>query len=157
MLCRHTHEKVDQVFSVISRYLNTYDTLTVSSLLEGVKKAFTKPVPNVEELPFVFDMQPYLDDLLPPAGDINNMSKPHQFRIRAEPNAVGEVKSNVACRRWHDSQESAPCHLLQRLPDSPPQLKAGRPVFFRHDSPSSTECDKRFDAFLSHLTQVCDL
>jgi hypothetical protein len=154
LLHRHTHERVDQFFSCLSRYLNRTDARTVDELVAAIKAAFTKPVPNVYELEHVLDMQEYLKNCLPRGGDLKEITRPHQFCIRPEPNAEGPVKSHIVCKRWSDTPESAPCHLLQSLPENPPRVKAGRPIFNQGDGGCSFESAKRFAEFKNHVKDI---
>ena len=129
--------------------------MTLGEMTEGWRKAFRKPVPIVQELKFVLDMQTYLEALIPAGDKIELVTKPHQFIVRHEPNADGLVKSSVTCSRWSDTVETAPTHILQRLPSAPLSIKAGRPVFFHRESPSLADCNKRFKDFVDQLDEIC--
>ena len=144
---------MDQFFSYVSRYPNRHDVLTVEELATAIKATFTKPVPNVYELEHVLDMQEYFNECLPAGGDLKEITRPHQFYIRREPNAKGPVKSHIVCKRWSNTKESAPCHLMQSLPKNPPWIKSGRPLFGQCDA-SHSESAKRYTDFKGHVKAI---
>ena len=126
-------------------------------MTDAIASAFRSPVPNVSELEFVLDMQAYLEPHVPACDDVKNISKPHQFIIRSEPEADGPVKSSVSCKKWSDTPETDPCHVLLSLPTGTPFTKAGRQLFHRHDSPGVVECDKRYEDFEKELCKIFTL
>ena len=128
--------------------------MTVNEMTEAWRQAFRSPVPNISELKFVLDMQSFLEPLLPQSNRIELVTKPHQFIIRYEAEAEGPVKSCVTCKRWSDTTETKPTHILLRLPQEPPFIKAGRPLFFHRDSPSAEACEKRWDEFVDQLDNI---
>ena len=127
--------------------------MTVEELTAAIKVAFKQPVPNVYELEHVLDMQDYLNECLPADGSLKEITRPHQFHVRREPNATGPVKSHIVCKRWSNTKESPPCHLMQSLPTEPPFIKAGRPIFYQ-SGVSDSEADKRFADFKDHVKKI---
>lgn len=152
---RHTHEAVDQLFSRISTYLNAHDAWTLSALVEAVKASFT-PAPNITELKQCLDTQPYYNSFLPRAINLHNLTRPHQFVIKKDLIAPGEVKSAIVCRMWSDTAETPACHLLLGVPGHVPSCKGGRPLFYSLDG-NNEDFKKRFRQFEEHLYQVFEI
>lgn len=144
------------MFSRISVYLNHNDALTVPEFIDAIKKSFTSPVPNVEELPYVFDAQSYFEAFS--HREVKNISAPYQFSVRKDPSRADQpVTSAVFCRKWSNTAESSGASVLTGMPTLKPRLKGGRPVFHTHESPGEAECERRFGDFAKHLEQQFDL
>lgn len=154
---RHTHDKVDQLFSRISVWLNNNDALTLPDLIDGIKKSYTDPVPEVLQLPFVINTQEFLLESSPAPHEVNNIAASHHFSVRKTMDKEGKERPGVFCKLYSDTEEVAPVFLLNDLPRHPPLTKPGRPLFHRHDSPDEAACARRFRAFREHLDKVMDM
>ena len=122
---RHTHERVDQLFSRISVELSRTKALTRKELHDVIRRAFT-PSPNVMELPGVLGIQGWLDGHV---EKLKNITNPHMFIFTPDPTAEGPVKSKIVCRLYSDTEDSAPIHALKRVPPGKPQYIAARHLF----------------------------
>jgi hypothetical protein len=137
---RHTHEKVDQVFSRFSLALGRNNAHTLSEFVHIIQAAYT-PSPVVKELPGTLDMQAWL---LPHLNSIRDVTKPHQFLFSKDPSA--ECGSSVVCQEFCNTPPQPKVEVLTSLPTTRPLLRGGRKLFHRSQQAggSSAQADRDF-------------
>ena len=127
---KHTHERVDQVFSRFSVALNKVACLTPEAMVEMLKKSFT-PAPTFEKLEHILDFTDYLGPHLHDV--IKNITLPHQFIIKRAAGAA--VSSNVETSEWSNTELWPAVEVLTKMPGGAPTTSAARPIFgkIEHD------------------------
>ena len=136
--CRHTHELVDQVFSVFSRALNRKNCPDLPSFVKTCRSAYNPPVPpdsNFESMkPMFYELrgtlaiQDWLDGAI---NELRNVTQAHQFVIK---------HAGIWDARWHNSEYQGPVDdLLIRMPGTKPRVLANRHIMFSKDSDAATQ------------------
>lgn len=138
---RHTHEKVDQVFSRFSLALGRNNAHTLTEFIHVIKAAYN-PSPVVKELPGTFDMQAWL---LPHLNDMQGVTLPHQFLFSKDPSAA--CGSSVVCFEFSNTPPQPKQEVLKSLPTTRPVLRGGRKLFHRSERAggSSAQADRDFN------------
>eukprot|EP00873_Tetraselmis_striata_P024403 jgi/Tetstr1/444667/TSEL_032515.t1 len=109
---KHTHERVDQVFSKLSVWLDDHAAFTKAQLLHELRQAFT-PTCNFMELEGVLDIKTWLGNCLPRQGQVLNTVTSNQIVIMqseavADPGkAFAEMEKEIwkAADRLHFSAD----------------------------------------------------
>eukprot|EP00873_Tetraselmis_striata_P005481 jgi/Tetstr1/425745/TSEL_016165.t1 len=131
---KHTHERVHQVFSKFSVWLDDHAAFTKAQLLHELRQAFT-PTCNFMELEGVLDIKTWLGNCLPRQGQVLTTVTSNQFVIRQSEAVVGGVRSNLYCSRWSDTAEHGPEFFLRGVPDGTPAYLASRPLYHSKADP----------------------
>eukprot|EP00873_Tetraselmis_striata_P040386 jgi/Tetstr1/460650/TSEL_005846.t1 len=131
---KHTHERVDQVFSKFSVWLDDHAAFTKAQLLHELRQAFT-PTCNFMELEGVLDIKTWLGNCLPRQGQVLNTVTSNQFVIKQSEAVIGGVRSALYCSRWSDTAEHGPEFILRGVPDGTPAYLASRPLYHSKADP----------------------
>eukprot|EP00873_Tetraselmis_striata_P005781 jgi/Tetstr1/426045/TSEL_016389.t1 len=137
---KHTHERVDQVFSKFSVWLDDHAAFTKAQLLHELRQAFT-PTCNFMELEGVLDIKTWLGNCLPRQGQVLNTVTSNQFVIKQSEAMVGGVRSALYCSRWSDTAEHGPEFILRGVPDGTPAYLASRPLYHSKADPGKAFAD----------------
>eukprot|EP00873_Tetraselmis_striata_P026208 jgi/Tetstr1/446472/TSEL_034013.t1 len=137
---KHTHERVDQVFSKFSVWLDDHAAFTKAQLLHELRPAFT-PTCNFMELEGVLDIKTWLGNCLPRQGQVLNTVTSNLFVIRQSEAVVGGVRSALYCSRWSDTAEHGPEFILRGVPDGTPSYLASRPLYHSKADPGKAFAD----------------
>eukprot|EP00873_Tetraselmis_striata_P046597 jgi/Tetstr1/466861/TSEL_011318.t1 len=137
---KHTHERVDQVFSKFSVWLDDHAAFTKAQLLHELRQAFT-PTCNFMELEGVLDIKTWLGNCLPRQGQVLNTVTSNQFVIKQSEAVVGGVRSALYCSRWSDTAEHGPEFILRGVPDGTPAYLASRPLYHSKADPGKAFAD----------------
>lgn len=147
LMVGHTHEDIDQMFSVIATFLKRESVICPDrqSLFQAIKDAFAdeSQKPEVFSLSCldVFDYTKYYADYLDP--DLHHYQEPHQFRIKIFTNSNNEDVVLVHYKNWCNSKYWQPCN--------PPTTAAGPsnisslPTVQDSDSPQTKKIRVRKD------------
>lgn len=164
---RHTHERVDQVFSRFSQRLGKFSAKDVPHLFEELRKAYT-PECNFEMLEGVIDWKEWLgeggDGACPSTGQVLSISRAYQFSIRKPEEPIDhDVQAEIYMSEWSDTDVHGPEHFLKYVPEGKPNYMPGRAIFHSHqDSKGQTrplseaEFQKRFDDMEEHILSLTD-
>lgn len=151
---RHTHERVDQVFSRFSSWLNTRDARTLSALYRELALAFS-PSCNFYNLEGVLDMKEWYGDACPESDKVISLSGCYQIFVKRpdSPRPEGKPQADVFISEWSDTPIFGPEHLLQSIPEGKPQYLPGRYLFHSHKGADgktaplpAAEAEKQFAA-----------
>jgi hypothetical protein len=133
---RHTHERVDQLFSRFSVALNAKEARTIPEMLRVLKHAFD-PKPQFYPLFKVLDFTEWITPHV--FNKVSGHAESHQFVIEriGEPDGLPHVDegvlSRVKCSLWSNSPHAKPVSVLMTLPTGQLSTKAGRPLFYRKE------------------------
>lgn len=123
LMVGHTHEDIDQFFSVISSWLKKVGTICPDpqSLKEAIKAAFLNSKKLSSCIPAVFDILPFdvfnydtfFSSYINPT--LCYYSKPHQFRFK-------KFENEVLChyKMWAVDEQYLPCEVQQTITVLPP-------------------------------------
>eukprot|EP00873_Tetraselmis_striata_P005651 jgi/Tetstr1/425915/TSEL_001592.t1 len=147
---KHSHERVDQVFSKFSVWLDDHAAFTKAQLLHELRKAFI-PTCNFMELEGVLDIKTWLGNCLPRQGHMMNTVTSNHFVIMQSEAVVGGVRSAMYCSRWSDTAEHGPEFILRGVPDGTPAYLASRPL--KH---SKADLGKAFAEMEKEIWEAAD-
>lgn len=114
LMVGHTHEDIDQFFSVISKHLKKMHIVCPDqqSLLKEIPRAFDKdkdkPIVCILAATDLLDYVKYYDDFIDP--EISYHQEPHQYRIKTFQAQQGNLVVLVHYKMW--------CHSKNWLPKS---------------------------------------
>jgi hypothetical protein len=111
LMVGHTHEDIDQFFSVIAKHLRKIDVICADqpSLFKAIEEAFAhwkdRPVVKTFSATSMFDYVEWYGQLIDP--ELHYFQEPHVFRIKKfrDPNAVNadEVVTLLHYKMWVES------------------------------------------------------